>query len=159
MYSAKGQAFSPDFIIASVIFLMIIIMLNTYTSNTYEKIEGQENMIYYENLLSTTDTMLLYQGYPENWDSSNVEVIGLAGRPNHINKTKMERMINDLTNEEIKKLLHIEDKSFNITIQNKTDTLYTKGESDWRDADEVYVVNRRALMNENDIRLRFLIWE
>ena len=158
MYSAKGQAFSPDFIIASVIFLLILIMLNTYTNSMYEKIEKQENMIYYETLLSTTDIMMLYGGYPENWNSTNVEVIGLAGRPNYINRTKLETMVNGISNNRIKELLGIEDRSFNITVRNGTSTLYTKGGSDWSNSKNIYVVKRRALMDEQEIEISLLVW-
>ena len=78
MSSVKAQVFSPDFIVASVMFILILVILHVHTQDVYEKIEKQENMIYYENLVSTTDLLLLYHGYPPYWNETNIEVLGLA---------------------------------------------------------------------------------
>lgn len=143
--------------VASVIFLLILTILQVYTHNVYEKIESQENMLYYENLISTTDTFLLYHGYPQYWDNDNVEVLGLVERPNYLNQTKVEQMMN-LTEEQIKTLLNLGGRSFYFTVENGTDVMFEKGDTDWEDTETVYIINRNALMEGIQVKIRFLVW-
>lgn len=157
MSSVKAQIFSTDFVVASVIFILILIMLEVHTQNIYDKIEKQENMFYYENLISTTDTLLLYQGYPKYWNESNVEVLGIAERPNYLNRTKVEQMMG-LSENQIKTLLNLEDRNFYFTLENSTEIMFEKGDVDWADAETVYIINRNAVMDENAVKIRFLVW-
>lgn len=153
----KGQAFSPDFIVASIIFLLILTILQVYTQNMYEKIDKQQNLFYYESLVSTTDVLLLYRGYPANWNQSNVEVMGLAEKPNYINRTKVEEMM-AMSESRIRKVMNIEGMSFNMTFSNQTDMLYTSGESDWSSAENIFIINRNAVMDGKPVKLTFIVW-
>lgn len=153
----KAQAFTPDFVVASIIFLLILTMLQVYTQNMYEKIDKQQNLLYYDNLVSTTDLLLLYGGYPQNWDQVNVEVLGIAEKPNYVNRTKVEHMMG-MGDDQIKKIMNIEGKSFNITFSNETGIIYTKGSSDWGSADNIFIINRNALMNGDVLKISFIVW-
>jgi hypothetical protein len=88
---------------------------------------------------------MLYRGYPAGWNQTNVEVLGLAERPNYLNRTKMEYMMG-ISDNLIKELMDIEGSSFNITVSNKTDVIYTKGVSDWGNAESIFIVNRNGIM-------------
>ncbi len=153
----KAQVFTPDFIVASIMFLLILTILQVYTQNMYEKIDKQENLLYYDSLISTTDILLLYQGYPEYWNENNVEVLGVAKKPNYLNRTKVEHMMN-MTNDKIRKIINIEGRSFNMTIENSTDIMYTKGSSDWGNAENIFVINRNGIMDERSVKIRFIVW-
>ena len=153
----KAQAFTPDFIVATIMFILIMVILHIHIQSMYEKIENQERMIYYENLVSTTDLLLLYHGYPEHWNHTNVEVIGLAERLNYLNRTKVEEM-KLLTNERIKDLLNLGGKSFYFSIKNSTDTVLEKGTTDWSAAENIYIINRNAMMDGASVEIRFLVW-
>lgn len=153
----KAQVFSPDFVVASVIFLLILSILQVYTQNVYDKIERHDNLLYYENLISTTDILMLYRGYPDNWNETNVEVMGLAGRPNCINRSKLESMMS-MTDQKIKELMNIEGRSFNITVSNETGMAYTKGSMDWSDAENIFIINRNGLMEGEPVSFKFIVW-
>ena len=157
MSSVKAQVFSPDFVVASVIFILILVILNVHTQGVYEKIEKQENMLYYESLVSTTDLLLLYHGYPKYWNETNVEILGLAERPNHLNRTKVEQMMN-MSEERIKSLLNLGGKSFRLTIENSTGVMFEKGDTDWSDAETIYIINRNAIMDGIPVKIKFLVW-
>jgi len=155
--SNKGQIFTPDFIVATVTFLAIMVMLYTHTENVYERLNTQEELIYYENLVSVTDLLLLYHGYPKYWNTSNVEVLGLAERPNYLNKTKVE-MLSSMSDAKIKQLLGIEGMNFYFSIENSTDKIVEKGSTDWSGAENLYIVNRNAVMNGTSVKLKLLVW-
>ncbi len=157
MSSNKAQIFTPDFIVATVTFLVIMVMLYTHTENMYERLNTQEELIYYENLISVTDLLLLYPGYPEYWNATNVEVLGLAERPNYLNKTKVE-MLNSMSDAKIKQLLGIEGMNFYFSIENSTDKIVEKGTMDWSGAENLYIVNRNAVMNGASVKLKLLVW-
>ncbi len=143
--------------VASVIFLLILVVTHVYTQNIYEKIDRQESMIYYESLISTTDVLLLYPGYPEKWSQGNVEVLGIAERPNYINSTKMGSMMN-MTEDRIKELMGIEGNNFYFTVENDTGLVFEKGTTAWNNTDTVYIINRNALMDGASVKIRFLVW-
>ncbi len=153
----KAQVFTPDFIVASIMFLLILTILQVYTQNMYEKIDRQEKLLYYESLISTTDTLLLYHGYPEYWNENNVEVLGIAEKPNYLNRTKIECMMS-MTDDKIRKTINIEGMSFNITIENDTDIMYTKGSSDWEDAEDIFIINRNGIMDGKSVKIKFIVW-
>ena len=157
MSSNKAQIFTPDFIVATVTFLVIMVMLYTHTENMYERLNTQEELIYYENLVSVTDLLLLYHGYPKYWNTSNVEVLGLAERPNYLNKTKVE-MLNSMSDAKIKQLLGIEGMDFYFSIENSTDKIVEKGTMDWSGAENLYIVSRNAVMNGASVKLKLLVW-
>src|SRR4030042_425618 len=153
----KAQVFSPDFVVASIIFLLVLTILQVYTQNMYEKIDNQQKPLYYESLVSTTDILLLYGGYPENWDQGNVEGLGLAEKPNYVNRTKVEQMMAKNENQ-IRSIINVEGMSFNITFSNETGVLYTKGSADWSSAENIFIVNRNAIMDEEPVKKSFIIW-
>ncbi len=157
MSSVKAQVFSPDFIVASVMFILILVILHVHTQDMYEKIEKQENMIYYENLVSTTDLLLLYHGYPPYWNETNVEVLGLADRPNYLNRTRVEQMMG-MSESKIKSLLNLGGKSFRFIIENSTDVMFEKGDTGWESAETVYIINRNAIMDEAPVKIKFWVW-
>lgn len=83
-------------------------------------------MLFYEELVSATDSLILGKGYPENWNSSNVEVLGLASSPNRLDENKIESFLN-LGYEEIKQKLGIGNKDFYLEIKNENGKIIKKG--------------------------------
>ncbi len=156
----KAQSFGPDFVVSSIVFILILSMLHIHVQSIYERIEKQNDLIFYESLVSTTDLLMLYHGYPRNWNSNNVEVLGLAERPNKLNETKVIRFMNDISNENVSKLLNIEGMSFYFLIKNKTSVIMEKNNTGWEkireDSDNIYIINRNAVMNEKQIEIDFL---
>ncbi|MCD6477474.1 MAG: hypothetical protein J7K87_00535 [Candidatus Aenigmarchaeota archaeon] len=158
MSSNKAQIFSPDFIMATIIFLFILVTLQVNNYMIREKIAEQQDMLYYDSLLSKTDILVLYSGYPKYWDASNVEVLGFAERPNILNETKIKEFVS-MDENDIKKLLDIEGKSFYFFVKNSEGKImYEKGSPSWENSDEVFVVKRDAVMNGKGVEMRFIVW-
>jgi len=156
--SNKGQLFTPDFIMATVIFLFILITLQVNNYAIREKISNEEDMLYYDSLISKTDILVLYPGYPKYWNGSNVEIIGFAEKPNVLNKTKIEAFVS-MSDSNIKKLLNIEDKSFYFIIRDSNDNiLYEKGSTSWQNSEKIFVVKRNVIIDEKGAEMRFIVY-
>ena len=158
MSSNKGQLFTPDFIMATVIFLFILITLQVNNYAIREKISNEEDMLYYDSLTSKSDILILYSGYPKYWNETNVEILGLADKPNVLNKTKIETFVS-MDNGDIKKLLNIEDKSFYFVIRDSDDNiLYEKGSTSWGNSEKIFVVKRDIIIGNKGAEMRFIVW-
>lgn len=158
MSSNKGQLFTPDFIMATVIFLFILITLQVNNYAIREKISNEEDMLYYDSLTSKSDILILYSGYPKYWNRTNVEILGLADKPNVLNKTKIETFVS-MDNGDIKKLLNIEDKSFYFVIRDSDDNiLYEKGSTSWGNSEKIFVVKRYVIIGNKGAEMRFIVW-
>jgi hypothetical protein len=85
----KAQIWGLDIMVASGLFVIAILIFFMYTvNNSEESYETFELLKYDGNSISNS---LLSEGYPENWNSSNVITIGIATN-NRINQTKLENL-------------------------------------------------------------------
>ncbi len=91
MKSKKAQGWGFDVIFASMIFISAILIFYIYTlNNSNQSEETFSSMQYDGNLIGN---MLLSEGLPLNWDSSDVIAIGISS-DNKINETKLEKFYN-----------------------------------------------------------------
>ncbi|MFB6075847.1 MAG: hypothetical protein ABEK17_01765 [Candidatus Aenigmatarchaeota archaeon] len=137
---------------------MTIVAVHTHQSGMYKKIERQEEMLFYEELMSLTDILILGEGYPTNWNGSSVQVIGLASTPNNLNRTKVERFLN-LDYEDAKSKLGLGNKEFYLEIQNKTGIIGKLGTKDYNNSRNINTVNREGLMKGKKIKLSIIVWD
>ncbi|MFB6088389.1 MAG: hypothetical protein ABEK36_01270 [Candidatus Aenigmatarchaeota archaeon] len=140
------------------IFLLTIVTVHTHQTNIYKKIERQEEMLFYEEIMSVTDTLMLSEGYPQNWNSSNVQVIGLASTPNNLNKTKVQRFLG-LDYEKVKSGLGFGNKEFYFEMRNKTGIIGSVGNKDYNNSKTINTVNREGLMDGKKIKLSIIVWD
>jgi len=82
----RSQAWGIDISIASIIFIIGIIMFYLYTVDQQGGDGGSDSMFEQGEVLAD---YILSEGYPENWNSTNVEKIGILNG-NKINETKLE---------------------------------------------------------------------
>ena len=87
--NAQGWGF--DILIASMLFLLAIILFYFYTLNNSPESEETYQALSYDGDIIAD--VLLSPGYPENWDSSNVITPGIL-TGNKINDTKLENFYN-----------------------------------------------------------------
>jgi len=143
---------------ATVIFLFILVTLQVNNYVIREKISNEEDMLYYDSLTSKSDILVLYPGYPKCWNKTNVEIIGLADKPNTLNKTKIENFAS-MSDSKIKKMLNIEDKSFYFVIRDSDDNvLYDKGSTSWGNSEKIFVVKRDVIIDNKGAEMRFIVW-
>ena len=82
-----GQAWGFDAMMASIIFIAGIIVFYLYSLNLADQTDETLNkMLYDGNVIAES---FLSEGAPDNWDSTNVQKIGLQTN-NKINDTKLE---------------------------------------------------------------------
>lgn len=83
----KSQAWGIDLMVAMMIFSVGIISFYFYTLNSSEGAKETIDQLFYDgNLIANS---ILSEGYPVNWESSNVIKIGITSE-NKINETKLE---------------------------------------------------------------------
>jgi hypothetical protein len=83
----RAQVWGLDVMMGFALFLVAMMIFFAYSINySSESTETFELLTYDGNLIAQS---ILSQGYPENWDPSNVEKIGLTDE-NKINQTKLE---------------------------------------------------------------------
>lgn len=74
----KGQTLSPDFILSLAIFSIILVLSFTLWEISYNKSNWLYNNRQMQNKVQyTTDYLLNTEGIPNDWNSSNVVMIGL----------------------------------------------------------------------------------
>ena len=89
MKSKKAQIWGFDLMIAMSMFLISVMVFFTYTLNYSEESKETFDLLLYDgeaianNLMST--------GYPDNWNSADVIVLGLT-TDNKINETKLTKL-------------------------------------------------------------------
>lgn len=88
----SAQAWSLDFIISSVIFFFVIVLV--ISAWNYTSTQSAEQLDFNEaesTALTVSDSIIRTQGIPTDWNTSNVRSIGLADEANILNDTKLLR--------------------------------------------------------------------
>ncbi|HIE41204.1 MAG TPA: hypothetical protein EYP80_00915 [Candidatus Aenigmarchaeota archaeon] len=90
---SKGQLLSLDLLISITIFTLILaILVSQISYNSKEIIELREQNKMLEESYRIGE-IFFREGYPENWNESNVEIIGLA-TTNRIDWNKLKKLEN-----------------------------------------------------------------
>lgn len=91
MKTRNAQASLYDLMMAFMLFLIAFSLLNSVWTKNYASALDSLSMSEMESkTLQALNVLLKTQGYPKNWNSSNVEIIGLAERKNSISETKLD---------------------------------------------------------------------
>lgn len=157
-HRGKGQAFAPDFL-ASVVILgfMLSIFLVSWNSIVDSQIEDQRERELYLQGERTMKNILNSPGSPENWNSSNVEVVGFADKPHVLNESKIKEFQN-LSNSEQRSLLR--STGFNLEIEGEHSSYDMGSDSD---ADQIFGFRRDALLNKSGelerVEVSFAAWQ
>jgi hypothetical protein len=109
----KGQVWTIDFVIGLMLFLFIIAVSTKVLLDMYQSPHAQ---IVYRDAVYISDKLLL-AGYPEDWNSTNVIMLGVGGN-NRINETKI-LAFDTLDYYSTKTLLHVT-SDFIFFIRNST---------------------------------------
>lgn len=92
----KGQAFTADFLLSAVLFIIILfaaVELWNITASKYSKNDSYGIMR--DKALSITDSLIKTEGYPSGWTNETVRMLGISeGVPNVLDKNKMLEMKN-----------------------------------------------------------------
>ncbi len=159
----KAQVLGGDFILSMTIFLFIIVLCIVSWNTLHSKYSWfRESETVQSRAFHITDTLLKSQGYPENWSTSDVEVVGLAEYSHVLDSariTKFEELAaNNYTH--VKNLWGIKKYDFYITL-NTTNENRSFGIQP-SDAGFVVSLKRLVLVNETGNfyggKLNFVVW-
>lgn len=149
----RAQGWGFDIIIASTLFLFAIILFYQYSLNySSENEEIIQSLSYDGNIIGNS---LLSEGYPKNWNATNVITPGILS-DNKINNTKLELFYNlSLDYNKSKSLFNTRfdyyiNFSMLIYFNDKNVSGIGKRFSDWCDRADV---NKDGLVNETDQKL------
>ena len=173
----KAQVFSLDFVIALMLFIVILIVSEWAWSTSVEKIyftEGRNDL----EILARNAASLLVQnvGDPPNWqnlsdfNTTNISALGFAkNRPWFIDEGKVSRLtsLNNTNYSEYKKLLGIRGPGYefhlNVSKFNKTafNDLAIIGESPNASAESVVKIDRIVLSGDdkNWTKITMKVWK
>lgn len=95
----KAQASSAEFLIGYFIFFLVLTITVTLWAETTNRIDRSQKMYEFEEVASeTAEKLVRTRGIPPEWGRANVTVIGLAGEPRIMEKSKITefvRIMND----------------------------------------------------------------
>lgn len=91
MNKSKSQAFLSDFVVAALIFVVIIVIYFNYTrSLSAQDSSSLEGLLADAKIISSS---LTSGGYPDNWQASTVVRIGFTDDSNRIDNTKFGEFV------------------------------------------------------------------
>lgn len=163
----KAQIWSADFILSAVIFFVALVMIIFAWNTTSEQISAQSVTADIENMaLFISDSLIRTSGLPADWNSTNVQVIGLVSEENVLNNTKVNRFIN-LSYETSKNLLGTGGHEFYFRLNHLNDSIVqneygqniTAGSYPAQNASLVIPVERYVLYNRDIKKLSFVLWK
>jgi len=151
---SKGQLLSLDLLISITIFTLILaILVSQISYNSKEIIELREQNKMLEESYRIGE-IFFREGYPENWNESNVEIIGLA-TTNRIDWNKLKKLEN-LGYQRSLVLLGL-DYDYNITIQGNNIN-WSFGENP-SNAKIITKIDRIGILNSTMVTIQVLVFK
>ena len=160
----KAQAWSTDFVVSAVIFVLIFALVLFTWNQTLYQTQQKITLSKMQTLVSEiSDSLIRTPGFPENWNQTNVEILGFAEEENVLNATKIGMFLS-MDNDTIKSVLGIENYDFffeilypNGSVGKINGTPVIKGNQPVNAA--VLVPVERYVMFENTpAKMRFILW-
>lgn len=121
----KAELFSSDFMISILLFLSALIIITLYYQNLQSDVyETSNRNDIYAKAIDVASLLAESSGYPPNWDSTNVEVIGLydSGK---FNLTKFEEL-KKIDYQTVKTMLGTGSYDFFISLNNVSGSIIVK---------------------------------
>lgn len=158
MSTSKAQTLTYDFFIALAIFFIVLnIALARWYFAIAEMQEAMEKNFALKASISASQAWFK-EGYPRDWDVNNVKELGFADG-NKINWTKVE-MLSELGYSKVASLLGLGTYKLCYELYNKTrEKIFSFPENcDLDSAKDVYKVERVAILDDQPIKVRSLVW-
>ncbi|MBI1973500.1 hypothetical protein HYS54_01680 [Candidatus Micrarchaeota archaeon] len=157
----KGQVSGIDMLFSVAIFTTILLSAAiTWTSAFSYSEQRQKDSTIEAAAFSTANQLVSYGGYPDDWDASNVAVIGLAKHPNVLDSAKLSAFASMNINSS-KSLLGLERYGLHVRVF-KTDAGGTNvsvfGEPPDVSATSIVVADSYSSLNGEMVVLRLTLW-
>ena len=146
----KGQIFSFDFLIACSIFILILAVLIGHIGyNTIQLNELKEKHELTRTGYKLSEIFFM-EGYPKDWNSSNVKIIGLQTN-NRIDWNKLKELENFGYQKSL--ILLGLNYDYNLTIGN-----YSFGKNP-ENASSAFRINRVGILNSSIVPIQVIIFK
>ena len=167
MQSKKAQFSHGDFIIGFVIFSFTLVLFFKYSDYVSPSQDNNEFLLREGKLI--TDS-LLSQGYPNDWTTGNVIIIGITNDNSVINNTKLLNLISmDYSDTRTvfkirsEYYLYFIDKNNSIIMINGTTDGFgypgiNTSNFDLIDAEDIAKTTRLAILDSEMIKMAVLTW-
>jgi hypothetical protein len=163
----RAQIWSFDFMASVVVFFMILTVL--FFTWEYTTIQNEDQLIFNDmenNALTITDSMIRTRGFPEYWNDSNVQVLGLASEENVLNETKILMFV-QMDYDSSRRVLGIPAYEFYFQVLHLNDTQAQANGTDlvqgldpllFQNSTIVIPIERYILFDSRVAKLRFILW-
>ncbi len=158
MFKKRSQAASTDLFMAVFVFIILITAIiscwNLYNKQINERLIYEYMIV---NAFQVSDLLVKSRGTPLEWNSTNVDTVGLAVNDRHISSQKLSSF-NNITYDTLKNLFNIERYEFYFQINYPNRTMR---DSYGGEFNGTYSVNiRRHVMYENEkTTIDFKLWK
>lgn len=162
----KGQMWTMDFAVSIVIFALMVGIVIFAWNYSIQNSSDQVNLNILENdVIMISDTLIRVPGMPEDWNASNVRVIGLAEEENVLNETKVLQFIN-MGYTQIKGLFGIGNYEFYFEMRYPNNTVMEIGgislnkgtDPIGQNTSVVVPVERYVILNGNIAKMELFLW-
>lgn len=152
----KGQIWSIDFAASLTIFVLVLSSLFMVWNFLSVQAQEQKALEKIELLaLEVSDSILRTPGIPEDWNSSNVDIIGLSYSDHIIDPSKLINL--NSTPYDQARLLMTMGYDFYLKIEDLNGTVYL--EKGYIDQNRTVVpVERYANYNDRIVKVRMVLW-
>jgi hypothetical protein len=169
----KAELFSSDFMISILLFLTVLTIITTYYQNLQSDVyEADIRNDMYSKAINVASLLATTSGYPQYWNSTNVQVIGLydSGK---FNLTKFEELkqIAQIDYQTVKTKLGTGAYNFHISLKDTTGDIIVKSSDpifsyscglDATNADQVVLVKRLGVVNlegnATKVTMEVMLW-
>lgn len=121
----KAELFSSDFMISILLFFTVLIIIAVYYQNLQSDIyEANNRNDMYSKVINVASLLAESSGYPQFWNSTNVQVLGLydSGK---FNLTKFEEL-KKMNYQTVKTMLGTGTYDFFISLKNVSGSIIVK---------------------------------
>ncbi|MFH2105904.1 MAG: hypothetical protein ABII22_01475 [Candidatus Micrarchaeota archaeon] len=160
MKYAKGQIWSTDLLIASLVMLAIFfIFVISWNNLGYNWNSSQiQNKIYFAALFASDALIAQDSGNWENEETlENATSFGIVGERNELDNKKLSRLAS-ANYTVVKEKLGIEGYGLFINITNGSGTFYVFGVKP-TNYDQTVVVERLAILNGSVVKVKVNVWQ
>jgi hypothetical protein len=163
----KAQVWSFDFAVSVVIFFSVVVMI--LFSWNYTSAKHTEQVLFNEmesKAVSLSDSLIRTRGFPEEWNSTNVQIIGLADEENVLNETKILQLVGMPYNT-IRATMGIMNYNFYLGIRHLNETVINMNGTDlecgehpslYSNSTMIVPIERFMLFDHRVASLMFILW-
>ena len=153
MIKKRAQLSPTDVLIAVFIFAILITFILVFWYNYNQKlIVKLEREVIFSQAIEITDNFVKTLGKPNNWDETNVEIIGLASSDRKISEEKVQKFCN-ISYDSARQLLTNLMYHFHFSIEEDECGIVPP-----ENATKIVTLERPVIYKNNTALLKFSLW-